>query len=688
MAKFFTLKFPQTAYFADLKQLLSLIILCPILLAAQPAERPQWQWLQKIEGELCESITASCINHNDELIVTGVHENRADAVFTSSGGKSTVVKGDTGNRHFSCSRYFLAKYDTLGRLIWEIGNGGSSDIHAWTIHCDRNNNIIVGGNFRGTIELKSRNGKSQTLQAARFADYQTPGGALNYFLAKYDTHGNLLWSKVGLCNANSYANQIETDAKNNIYVKAYCTSNAISFNDYTLVAGPFSEHGYVYNFTYILLKYNPNGNEEWISYGGDFNAYNFRVTDSGIVTIGICRSGEFKVWNTNGKIYKFPAKNTLVYEDIILDKNGNISKVTEAYSTLKDFRISKRIADPQGNIYSLITPNVNYGMGIHSKTQIGNQVFISRRNDVYLVKTDALYQPLWVAKISGQDEDKPIDLELDKNFQPYITAHYWWSTTVCGATGDSVKLNSHQNSMILVSYNSEGKLNWVEEAGRINIAKNYDAFCHIQFTSRNQLVLAGTIGHPSDFGNLKADIKGPLEWAYRNKPVTNPDLVRWDFTDAFITLGSNQPLRNQTNKVDTAWNPNPIAIGIKPVKNQYSDTLASVKYDSSQMYQPNPPAKNPKQDPIAEVNPIQIQLFPNPVQGNEHSITLRIIAPESGSFNLEIHNQNGKIMGQIREKIGAGENIQKINLADYVPGLYYFTITIAKNKWVKRVVVL
>lgn len=675
-----------------MKKLILFAFLFPALLLAQPdlqgnyptQSQPNWKWVQKIDGTNCESITASSMNNKDELFVTGIVESRAGGELHSANGKNGIISEEKDPLKWYHSRLFIAKYDTFGNLKWHITSSSQTDIHPWCISTDNDGNVIVGGNFRGTVVLNSKDGKNKTIQAARFSDFQTPGGALNYFIAKYDNNGNLLWTKTGLNNSNSYAKQIKTDKYNNVYVLAYCTSNSISFNDYSLVANADSKNGYVYNFSLLLLKYSPQGAEEWIIYGGEMNAQFFTLSDDGLVHVWGLFMSKSKIWNTNGKLYNLPGYDTLQMNELIFDNQGNLTKVIPAFNALKLFMMHKMVQDKEGNYYTLVYA---YTGGLSSndnsyKISIDNKIEKTLNFDYYLIKFDINQKFIWKVKFSGKNIDKPLDIVLDKFGDPIVSGWYWWQTTIYDAKGKSESNESHQKTILISSFTKNGALKWRAETGTMN-HKDYDEFCHLNVSSNNALILCETVSHPFKLGSNEIDIKGQSGWPFS---APNPQNLKvYEFSDACIAMTGIKSVKIDTIKKqkDTILP----AINLDTTQQIVGVRIPVIgkSFDTVQIYNP------PKKDPVINMGDsakYTLLLFPSPVTRGSRLVNLEIEVSKSSKMNLVITDQSGKIIDRISKNLPEGIYKQQINVDTYAPGLYYFTFVIDKIKSVKKLVVL
>lgn len=118
---------------------------------------------------------------------------------------SSGVGGSYGPFTFTSSSQTLAKHDTSGNVIWVswIKAANCSDISI-----DRFDNIYVVGSCGNAIFASANN----TIQVTQL-------GNMDSFLAKYDSNGNILWVKTsGTPYSGDSFKVIKTDAFGNSYV--------------------------------------------------------------------------------------------------------------------------------------------------------------------------------------------------------------------------------------------------------------------------------------------------------------------------------------------------------------------------------------------------------------------------------------------------------------------------------------
>jgi hypothetical protein len=71
--------------------------------------------------------------------------------------------------------------------------------------------------------------------------------------------------------------------------------------------------------------------------------------------------------------------------------------------------------------------------------------------------------------------------------------------------------------------------------------------------------------------------------------------------------------------------------------------------------------------------PLSATLFPNPASEQSY---LQILAETNGVILLEISDLNGRVLSKDTESIVPGENCIQLNVQDFIPGIYFVTLTI------------
>ncbi|MCX6350580.1 MAG: SBBP repeat-containing protein, partial [Bacteroidetes bacterium] len=179
-----------------------LVLFLPNILSAQT-----FNWVTQIGGAtLDDNAYSVALDVSGNSYVTGSFKDTfydgKTVQFTSSGGADI----------------YLAKYSSVGKLIWSVKAGGSSDDVGRAVAVDDSGNLFITGYFGSSSATFGSTSLSRT-------------GGFDMFVAKYDNSGNLIWVKSGGgSGASTIGNVIAVDAAFDVYVGG-------SFTSTTSVAG-------------------------------------------------------------------------------------------------------------------------------------------------------------------------------------------------------------------------------------------------------------------------------------------------------------------------------------------------------------------------------------------------------------------------------------------------------------------
>lgn len=151
---------------------------------------------------------------------------------------------------------FIAKYSSLGDLLWVKTIGGDYNDVGNKLVLDINNNPIIAGYFAGNIDFDPNIGVS-TLQSLTFAR--------DVFVLKLSSDGNFVWAKSFGGDGEDFGYTIDTDIDGNIYTGG-TFSNWADFDGQLGTTGFITSNGGTDGF---VCKMDPNGNFIWAkNFGG------------------------------------------------------------------------------------------------------------------------------------------------------------------------------------------------------------------------------------------------------------------------------------------------------------------------------------------------------------------------------------------------------------------------------------
>ena len=204
-------------------------------------------WAKKGGGAGCDISRDITTDSQNNIIITGDFEGTA--YFNST----PLVSGGNG-KHI-----FLAKYNMNGIFQWVIqgygpgtlggSEGGYSMGHGVVV--DQMDNIIFTGHYINTVT---------------FGTFTLPRGGANveFFIAKYDPSGNVIWAKAGIGSYGVAGYDIIIDNVGNSYVTGFFGHHNFGGNmnfDAVTLSSPGGNQ-------IFIAKIDPNGNLVWIRQAG------------------------------------------------------------------------------------------------------------------------------------------------------------------------------------------------------------------------------------------------------------------------------------------------------------------------------------------------------------------------------------------------------------------------------------
>lgn len=197
--------------------------------------------------------------HTDgSTAVTGYYSNNA-----SFG--STVLTANSLSQDL-----FVLKLNADGSVAWAKGFGGSLSDTGFGVTFDNSGNILVTGQFMGTINFDGIIFTSTPLPDDEGPSYDT-------FILKLDPNGAVLWAKQGKNSDESKGLDIKTDNLGNVFVCGQF-SDSLTFD---------AVHPNLILNAAFIAKFDSNGNEQWFRHftSTQTTAYGMEVTSAGDVYV-------------------------------------------------------------------------------------------------------------------------------------------------------------------------------------------------------------------------------------------------------------------------------------------------------------------------------------------------------------------------------------------------------------------
>jgi hypothetical protein len=190
-------------------------------------------WSKRFGDANDQSAYAITADGSGNVVVTGFFWGTVDfggGVLTGAGGRDI----------------FVAQFDAAGVHLWSKRFGDASDQYAFGITADGSGNIIVTGDFYGTMDFGGGG--------------LTSAGGRDIFVAQFDAGGTHLWSKRFGDASHQYAFGITADGSGNVIVTGQFLG-ALDFGGGALTCAGVDD---IY-----VARFDATGNHLWSKRFGD-----------------------------------------------------------------------------------------------------------------------------------------------------------------------------------------------------------------------------------------------------------------------------------------------------------------------------------------------------------------------------------------------------------------------------------
>jgi hypothetical protein len=199
-------------------------------------------WAKSSDGDNTNFGACVCADTLGNVYVTGTFQG---TVITF--GSYSLANHGTANP-------FLVKYSPNGTVLWaRSGQGQGNWDKAFSVTTDKAGNVFICGFFTSSVIC--------------FGNYTlTNSGSADFYIAKYDPNGNVLWANKGGAEGVENIYSVSTDSQGNVYTVGYSTSSVVTIGNYTFTNNQ--------NRMLVVKYYGSNGNVAWAKTGiGDATAY-------------------------------------------------------------------------------------------------------------------------------------------------------------------------------------------------------------------------------------------------------------------------------------------------------------------------------------------------------------------------------------------------------------------------------
>ncbi len=201
-------------------------------------------WAKHFGGNLTDEGLAIAVDLNGNVYSTGTFQVTAD--FDPDTSNFTLTSA--GNE-----AVYISKLDKDGNFVWAKRIDGTDHDYGYAIDVDANENVIITGVFRNTVDFDPGVGIYNLTSTATNA-------SVNTFIVKLNGIGDFVWAKkFGGISASIYGKSLTVDASGNVYTTGHF-GGIVDFDPGTPVYYLISLSGVGDIF---VSKLDTNGNFVW-----------------------------------------------------------------------------------------------------------------------------------------------------------------------------------------------------------------------------------------------------------------------------------------------------------------------------------------------------------------------------------------------------------------------------------------
>nr|WP_294860328.1 gliding motility-associated C-terminal domain-containing protein [uncultured Fluviicola sp.] len=328
---------------------------------------------------------------------------------------------------------FIVKLDPAGNVLWARKEGGNLAENAYGITVDHQNNVILTGQFQGTAAIGNNNFTSAI-------DPNTNQPSFDFFVSKYSSNGNPLWSLNGSAEYEDRGLAVAVDNQNNIFFTGQFSK------DLTFASNTYANLGYNIGF---LCKLNPAGQLQFFNQlkAGMTNAYDLELNSDNEVIV----TGDFL-----GNMNYYDATGIHVIQNgfdkhIFILKTANNGNYQWNYTLGSENDISARSVsmDPHKDIF--VTGYFKCDLSQIQDTAGATFNSVGFK-DGYLLKVNNSGQHEYIKHFGGKMDDEGHGVAITQNDKPHICGSF---TKDLNFAYNTALTSTNTSSHSLLSYSSE-----------------------------------------------------------------------------------------------------------------------------------------------------------------------------------------------------------------------------------------
>ena len=420
-----------------MKRYLLLILLALIGLSLNAQS---WQWAENINSGNAQAVPNS--------ITTDIHGR---VYVTGQYIADTIIFGNDSLINITSHNAYIVKYDNEGNVIWARGSQGNCKGYGSAIISDDSGYVYVTGYFNSAIDTAVIFG-NDTLSNP----YQN--NANDIYVIKYDSLGNIKWTKRAGGTGNDQSTGIAVDKTGNVYVSGFM--NGSSYNNDSLTFGSssihFNGHGNMF-----LLKYSSAGIPVWaMTQGGVGLTEAHSVASDSIGNVYVTGTYINSAIIFGPDTLTAPGTNNYIFLTKF-NSSGNViwSKGMGSTSNNGPDNALSVVTDRNGNVFISGSLKGTTTFGTYTLTVTGGSTFM------FIAKYDSSGTALWAKSGGLGTYNTGYGMITDPSNNVYVTGTYH-----NGISFDSTTSFPTGFGLFVVKYNSTGTVIWAKNATEIGRA--------------------------------------------------------------------------------------------------------------------------------------------------------------------------------------------------------------------------
>ena len=350
-------------------------------------------WQRTFGGNYSDRAIDLAIGDDQNIVVTG-------QFFGTVNFGSTTLTSSANSKDI-----FIVKLDPAGNVIWARKEGGNLAENAYGIAVDHQNSVILTGQFQGTSTIGNN-----TFTSA--IDPNTNLPSFDFFISKYDSNGNPLWSLNGFAEYEDRGLAVAADNQNNLLFTGQFSKTL------TFASNTYTNLGYNIGF---LCKLNPSGQLQFFNQlkAGMTNPYDLELNSDNEVVITGDFLGNMNYYDASGM---HPIQNAFDKQIFVLKTTNNGNYIWN-YTLGSNNDISARSVsmDPHNDIF--VTGYFKCDLSQIQDTSKATFNSVGYK-DPYLLKITNAGQYEYIKHFGGKMDDEGHGVAIRQNDKPIICGSF------------------------------------------------------------------------------------------------------------------------------------------------------------------------------------------------------------------------------------------------------------------------